>query len=86
MAQSVLIIEPSKGGLTISDLVLPLELGPHVAEVGVAAGSGLDVVYDVDMDVVEHHHATVHGRTAHLVHCNQINNLIKLGFRPREIK
>lgn len=52
-----------------TDLVLPLELGPHVAEVRVAAGGGLDVVHDVDVDVVEHNHAAVRARPRNFVHC-----------------
>lgn len=34
-------------------LVLPLELGPHGAEGLLAARSGLDVVHDVHVDVVQ---------------------------------
>lgn len=36
------------------DLVLPLELGPHTPELSLVAVSGLDVVHDVDVNVVEH--------------------------------
>lgn len=38
---------------TRTDLVLPLELGPHGAEGLFAARRGLDVVHDVHVDVVE---------------------------------
>ena len=33
-------------------LVLPLELGPHLPELGLGAGRGNDVVHDVDVNVV----------------------------------
>lgn len=36
------------------NLVLPLELGPHAPELSLVAVSGLDVVHDVDVNVVEH--------------------------------
>ncbi len=34
-----------------SDLVLPLELGPHLPELGLRAGRALQVVHDVDVHV-----------------------------------
>ena len=46
-------------GSVDSNLVLPLELGPHVAEGHVCAACGGDVVHDVDVDVVEDHNVTV---------------------------
>ena len=49
-------------------LVLPLELGPHLAELGVGAVARHDVVHDVDVDVVQHDAVTVAGRTTHVVH------------------
>lgn len=34
-------------------LVFPLKLCPHLSEFRIGAGSGLDVVHDVDVDVTE---------------------------------
>ena len=39
-------------GRVDADLVLPLELGPHLPELGLGAGRGNDVVHDVDVNVV----------------------------------
>ena len=50
-------------------LVLPLELGPHLAELRVGARRRHDVVHDVDVDVVEHDAVTVGAGAAHVVHC-----------------
>ena len=49
-------------------LVLPLELGPHLPELGLVAGRGHDVVHDVDVDVVEDDHVAVGGGRAAVVH------------------
>jgi hypothetical protein len=46
------------------DLVLPLKLGPHAAELGFVAERRLDVVEDVDVDIVEHDRPAVHDRGA----------------------
>lgn len=51
-----------------SHLVLPLKLGPHLSELGVIAGSGHDVVHDVDVDVVEHHTVTVAACSTYVIH------------------
>ena len=49
-------------------LVLPLELGPHLPELGLGARGGHDVVHDVDVDVVEDYHVSVGGGRAAVVH------------------
>ena len=33
------------------NLVLPLELRPHLTELGIRAGSGDDVIHDVDVNI-----------------------------------
>ena len=33
------------------NFIFPLELGPHLTELGVRAGSGDDVIHDVDMNI-----------------------------------
>ena len=59
-------------GRVDADLVLPLELGPHGPELGLSAGGGHDVVHDVDVDVVQHHHVPVARGPG-----NVINNVAK---------
>ena len=41
------------------NLVLPLELSPHCAELGFCTGSRHDVVHDVDVNVVKDDHVSV---------------------------
>lgn len=36
-------------------LIFPLKLCPHLSELCIGAGGGLDVVHDVDVDVTEDH-------------------------------
>jgi hypothetical protein len=48
--------------------VFPLELGPHLSELGVGAGRRYYVVHDVDVDVVQDHHVAVGGGAGHVVH------------------
>ena len=43
-------------------LVLPLELGPHAAELHVGAAGRLDIIHDVHVDVVQDHHRLVRAR------------------------
>ena len=57
-------------------LVLPLELRPHRSELGLCAGSGNDVVHDVDVNVIEDHHVPVAGRTGHVINNVPENNSI----------
>ena len=57
-------------------LVLPLELRPHGAELGLGAGGGDDVVHDVDVDVIEDHHVPVTGGACHVIHNVAENNSI----------
>ena len=57
-------------------LVLPLELRPHGAELGLCAGGGDDVVHDVDVNVVEDHHVPVTGGAGHVIHNVAENNPI----------
>ena len=47
------------------DLVLPLELCPHAPELGLGAGGGDDIVHNVDVNVVQHHHVPVPGSSLH---------------------
>ena len=53
-------------------LVLPLELRPHGAELGLGAGGGDYVVHDVDVDVVKNNYISVACRSRHVV-----NNVTK---------
>ena len=57
-------------------LVLPLELRPHGAELGLCAGGGDDVVHDVDVNVIEDHHVPVAGGASNVVHNVPENNSI----------
>ena len=57
-------------------LVLPLELRPHRSELGLCAGSGNDVVHDVDVNVIEDHHVPVAGRSGHVINNVSENNSI----------
>ena len=56
-------------------LVLPFELGPHGAELDIGAGGGRDVVHDVDVDVVQDHHAALR------VPCGLVHDVPKDGAR-----
>lgn len=51
-----------------SDLVLPLELGPHLAELRVIARCRHNVVHYVDVYVVEHNAVSVAGGTRCVIH------------------
>ena len=42
-----------------ADLILPLKLCPHAPELDIRTAGGADVVHDVNVDVIEHHHAAV---------------------------
>ena len=48
-------------------LVLPLELRPHGAELGLGAGGGHDVVHDVDVNVIEDDDVPVAGGARHVI-------------------
>ena len=52
------------------DLVLPLELRPHLTEFCVRARGRHDVVHDVNVDVIEHDTVTVTRGTRHIIYCN----------------
>ena len=61
-AASLLVCSKAAGLLhtwMTAHLVLPLKLGPHGAELHVRARCGRDVVHDVDVDVIQHHHSPV---------------------------
>ena len=49
------------------DLVLPLELDPHLSELVVGAGGRNDVVHDVDVNVIQHDTVPIGLRTADIV-------------------
>ena len=49
-------------------LVLPLELGPHLAELDLGADGGHDVVHDVDVDVVQDDDVAIGRGAAAIVH------------------
>src|SRR5699024_9983152 len=60
------------------DLVLPLKVGPHLSKFGVAATGRNDVVHDVDVDVVQHHHISVRSGARYVVDWgNQTTRLVK---------
>ena len=50
------------------DLVLPLELGPHLAELCVVARCRHNVVHYVDVYVIEHDAVSVAGGTRCVIH------------------
>jgi len=50
------------------DLVFPLKLGPHLAELGVSAARWHNVVHDVDVNVIEDNAVSVTGGTGRVVH------------------
>lgn len=50
------------------DFILPLELGPHAAELGVRAGGWYDVVHYVYVNVVQDYAHPVTDRSRHIVH------------------
>jgi len=50
------------------DLVFPLKLGPHLAELGVRAARWHNVVHDVDVNVIEDNAVSVTGGTGRVVH------------------
>lgn len=62
-------MQVSDGGVD-GDFVFPLKFDPHRAEFGVGAGSGNDVVHDVDVDCVQHH--DICGRRC-VVNCKRTN-------------
>jgi hypothetical protein len=45
----------SDGGID-GNFVFPLELDPHCSELSVGAGSGNNVIHDVDVDCVQDNH------------------------------
>ncbi len=55
----MLIQQVSSPSIQGADLVFPLELSPHASELHIWAAGRADVVHDVDVDVIEHHHAAV---------------------------
>lgn len=48
-------------------LIFPLKLCPHLPELCIGTGSGLDVVHDVDVDVTEDHAVSVASSTRDVV-------------------
>ena len=67
-------------------LVLPLELGPHLPELGLGAGRGHDVVHDVDVDVVEDDHVSVGGGRAAVVNnVAEDNAVLRRSYLRRKI-
>ena len=44
---------------TSAHLVLPLKLCPHAPELDIGAAGWADVVHDVDVDVIQHHHTAI---------------------------
>ena len=58
---STLEVRPFHGCSDIggADLVLPLELSPHGAELDVSTGCRGYVVHDVDVDVSQHHYGAL---------------------------
>lgn len=63
---------------THTNLVLPLKLRPHLPELCVCAGGGLDVIHDVDVDIAEDHTVPVTGGSRHVVHCGDTKSQIRL--------
>ena len=59
-------VQVGDGGVD-SDFILPLKIGPHLAEFRIRTGSGHNVIHDVDVDVVEHDHIAVRSRASHVV-------------------
>ncbi len=43
----------------VAHLVLPLKLSPHGSELDIRTGGRADVVHDVDVDIIQHHHVPV---------------------------
>ena len=58
---------------TVTNLVFPLKLCPHTSELHVWAAGRADVVHDVDVDVIQHHHTAVG------VGCGLVDNVAKDG-------
>ena len=54
-----------------ADLVLPFKLSPHAPELHIGAAGRADVVHDVDVDVIQHHHTSVG------IGCGLIHNVTK---------
>lgn len=52
-------------------LVLPFKLRPHLPELSVRAGGGLDVVHDVNVDIVEYHTVPVRGGANNVIDCSE---------------
>lgn len=60
-----------------TNLVLPFKLCPHLSELCICAGSWLDVVHNVNVDVTEDHAVSVAGSPRHVVHLKQNQTILR---------
>ena len=59
------------------NLVLPLELSPHLSELCVCTGGRNDVIHNVDVDVVQYNTVAVAGSTGHIINCGERKQFLR---------
>lgn len=59
-----------------TNFVFPLKFCPHLSELSICAGSRLDVIHDVNVNITEDHTVSVAGCSRDIIHCKRTHKNI----------